>query len=64
MRRRHTEGTWTIHDLRQEFEHYSELINSADLAPSSKSTYLAHADRFVRWLAGEVDIKPGRRPSR
>lgn len=50
--------SWTLDDLRREFERYSALVNAADLAPSSKSTYLTHADRFVRWLAGEVDIAP------
>jgi hypothetical protein len=56
-------NSWTLDELRGEFERYSSLINAADLAPSSKTTYLVHADRFVRWLAGEVEIAPGRRPS-
>lgn len=56
--------TWTLDQLREEFERYSTLINAADLAPSSKTTYLVHADRFVRWLAGEVDIATGSPPSR
>jgi hypothetical protein len=55
--------TWTIDDIRREFERYSNLVNAAELAPSTKTTYLVHADRFVRWLAGEVDIVPGRRPT-
>jgi len=29
-------------------------VNAADLALSTKTTYLVHADRFVRWLSGEV----------
>ncbi len=53
---------WTIDELRQEFERYSQLINAADLAPTTKTTYLVHADRFVRWLAGEVDTRPGKMP--
>ncbi len=57
-------STWTLDDLRRDFARYSELVNAADLAPTSKTTYLAHADRFVRWLAGEVDIRPGQRPGR
>ncbi|MDB4873386.1 MAG: hypothetical protein JWL97_4390 [Gemmatimonadales bacterium] len=52
--------SWTIDDIRREYERYSELVNAADLAPSSKTTYLTHADRFVRWLAGEVEIPPRR----
>ena len=55
-------GTWTIEELRREFERYSEQVNAADLAPCTKSTYLTHADRFVRWLAGEVAIAPARNP--
>jgi len=55
---------WTLADLRREFARYSELVNASDLAPSSKTTYLQHADRFVRWLGGEVEIRPGQRPSR
>ena len=51
---------WTIDDLRHEFERYSVLVNAADLAPTTKTTYLTHADRFVRWLAGEVDVRPER----
>jgi hypothetical protein len=48
---------WTIDDLRRDFAVYSDLVNRSDRAPSTKSTYLTHADRFVRWLAGEVDIQ-------
>jgi len=50
---------WTLDDLRREFERYSDLVNAADLAPTTKTTYLIHADRFVRLLAGEVDIGSG-----
>ena len=55
---------WTLAEIRREFARYSELVNGSDLAPSSKTTYLQHADRFVRWLGGEVEIRPGQRPSR
>ena len=40
--------SWTLEELRGEFERSNSLINAADLAPSSKTTYLVHADRFVR----------------
>jgi len=50
---------WTLAEIRREFARYSELVNGSDLAPSSKTTYLQHADRFVRWLGGEVEIRPG-----
>ena len=57
-------NTWTLDELRREFEHYSELVNGADLAPASKATYIVHADRYLRWLGGEIDIKPGGSPGR
>ncbi|MBO3748981.1 hypothetical protein J5X84_23125 [Streptosporangiaceae bacterium NEAU-GS5] len=53
-------SAWTIDDIRREFEAYSRIVNAADLAPTTKTTYLIHADRFVRWLAGEVEIGSGR----
>jgi hypothetical protein len=55
---------WTLTDIQREFARYSELVNASDLAPSSKTTYLQHADRFVRWLGGEVEIRLGQRPLR
>lgn len=48
-------------DIRSAFERYSQLVNASDLAPTTKTTYLIHADRFVRWLAGEVEIGSGSR---
>jgi hypothetical protein len=55
--------TWTIEEIRRDFERYSQLVNAADLAPTTKTTYLLHADRFVRWLAGEAVIGSGTRRS-
>ena len=37
-----------------EFERYCELVNASDRRPTTKTTYIQHADRFVRWLAGEI----------
>jgi hypothetical protein len=48
--------TWTLEDIRRAFERYSQAVNASSLAPSTKTTYLVHADRFVRWLAGEVVV--------
>jgi hypothetical protein len=42
--------------IRSEFKRYCDLINASDRTPSTKGTYIQHADRFVRWLAGEVDV--------
>ncbi len=52
--------TWTLDELRAEYERYTREVNAADLRPSTKSTYLQHADRFVRWLAGDVRLPPVR----
>ncbi len=46
---------WTIDDIRTEFKHYCDLINASERTPSTKVTYIQHADRFVRWPAGEVE---------
>lgn len=43
-------------DIRREFDRYRDLINASDRTRSTKTTYIQHADRFVRWLAGEVDV--------
>jgi hypothetical protein len=43
-----------LSELRAEYERYARQVNAADLRPTTKSTYLQHADRFVRWLGGEV----------
>jgi hypothetical protein len=48
--------SWTIDDLRREFERYCDLVNASDRKPTTKTTYIQHADRFVRWLAGEIDL--------
>ena len=46
---------WTIDDIRL-FAGYCDRINAADLKVTTKMTYITHANRFVRWLAGEVDL--------
>jgi len=51
-----SDRSWTVDERRVEFQRYSDLVNRSDLAPSTKTTYLVHADRLVRWLAGEVEI--------
>lgn len=48
--------TWTMDDIRREFDRYCRLVNDSDRKPTTKATYIQHADRFVRWLAGEVDL--------
>ena len=46
----HFEQALALHDSSP------RTFNGADLAPSSKTRYLVHADRLVRWLAREVEI--------
>jgi hypothetical protein len=47
---------WTMDEIRREFQRYCDLVNASDRRPATKVTYIQHADRFVRWLAGEVDL--------
>jgi len=47
---------WTLDDIRRLFADYCNRINASDRKPTTKMTYITHADRFVRWLAGEVNI--------
>jgi hypothetical protein len=47
---------WSLDDIRRDFDRYCGLINNSDRKPTTKATYIQHADRFVRWLAGEVDL--------
>jgi hypothetical protein len=49
-------GPWNLDDLRIEFKRYCDLINASDRAVTTKTTYIVHAERFVRWLAGDVEI--------
>ena len=48
--------SWSIDDIRRDFERYCKRINDSDRKPTTKATYIQHADRFVRWLAGEIDV--------
>jgi hypothetical protein len=36
--------------------HYCELIDASDRKAATKATYIQHADRFVCWLAGEINV--------
>jgi hypothetical protein len=48
--------TWTMDDIRRDFQQYCDEVNASTRKPTTKATYIQHADRFVRWLAGEVDL--------
>ena len=38
-------------------ERYKEVVEATEMTPTSKKTYLLHAEQFVRWLAD--DFEPG-----
>ena len=40
-------------EIEQALEKYEEQVNAANIRITTKSTYLLHADNFVRWLRGE-----------
>jgi hypothetical protein len=42
-------------------QEYEQEVETANLARTTKNTYLLHANNFVRWLAGE--FTPGARNS-
>ena len=46
-------------DVRSALERYKQVVNSTDLAATTKWTYLRHAETFVRWLEG--GFTPGER---
>jgi hypothetical protein len=39
-----------------EFDRYCDLVNASSRKPTTKIAYIQRADRFVRWLAGEIQI--------
>ena len=47
---------WTIDDIRRMFADYCDRINASDRKLTTKLTYIQHADRFIRWLAGEIEV--------
>lgn len=51
-----------ISHVREAFEDYRAEVETSNLAPASKDTYLRHAETFVRWIEG--DFEPGAQVSR
>ena len=43
--------------IQEAYERYVSEVNTSDLTPESKLTYLSHAQQFVRWL--DDDFEPG-----
>ena len=48
-----------LKQVQDALETYREEVEATNLGPSTKGTYLRHAETFVRWLDGNFD--PGRR---
>ena len=46
-----------LQQIRDEFCRYGEEVETTDLKPSTKKTYILHARNFVRWL--DDDFEPG-----
>jgi hypothetical protein len=49
----------SMSEVEDALKEYRASVESSDLSPSSKSTYIDMADNFVRWLSGE--FVPGSR---
>lgn len=43
----------SMSEVEDALKEYRARVESSDLSPSSKSTYIDMADKFVRWLSGE-----------
>ena len=43
--------------VKEAFDRYEAEVETSDLRPSAKQTYLLHSRNFVRWL--DDDFEPG-----
>ena len=43
--------------VQEALERYRQEVESTELQPTTKKTYLTHAENFVRWL--DDDFEPG-----
>ena len=48
-----------ISEIQEALIEYENEVNESELAETSKSTYLIHAQNFARWL--DNDFEPGQR---
>ena len=48
-------GEDALRQVLDALEDYENIVNNTPLAPTSKSTYLLHANHFVRWLQDDFD---------
>jgi hypothetical protein len=47
-----------LHQVTEALKRYEREVEQSKLRPSTKRTYIVHANNFVRWLKGE--FAPGR----
>ena len=48
-----------LQEIEAAFREYEREVESSNMMPSTKKTYLLHAEHFVRWL--KDDFVPGAR---
>lgn len=48
-----------LEEVKAALEEYKKEVEGTELKPSTKSTYITHAEHFVRWLYD--DFEPGAR---
>ena len=47
----------SLREVQEALEKYREVVDATRMTPSTKRTYLLHAENFVRWLSD--DFNPG-----
>ena len=55
-------GQAALREVQDALERYKEVVEATEMTPTSKNTYLLHAEQFVRWLSD--DFAPGIRVRR
>ena len=55
-------GQAALREVQDALERYKEVVEATEMTPTSKKTYLLHAEQFVRWLSD--DFAPGIRVRR
>jgi hypothetical protein len=43
----------TLQEIEAALREYEREVESSNMTPSTKGTYLRHAEHFVKWLKGE-----------
>ena len=47
-----------LREVREAFKRYEEEVTKSSLRLSTKSTYLQHPERFIRWMEDKYEL-PG-----